>query len=183
VHDADFLELAQEQWLAHAPLTVVSNLPYSSGTAIFTRLAHDPEKVRGMVLMFQAEVAQRLRASLSTKDWGTLSIWTQNRWDVKKLITVPPGAFFPPPQVQSEVVVLVPRTELRIPGTSGENEKSWEGLLKACFTHRRKMLRAGLPKTGPLRNALELSGVDDTKRAEALDWNEWEKLFRALRNS
>jgi len=183
VLDADFLELTPEQWLSSAPLTVVSNLPYSSGTAIFTRLARDPSKVRGMVLMFQAEVAKRLRAERGVKDWGSLSIWTQNQWDVTKLLTVPPGAFAPPPKVMSEVVVLVPRTEPRISGTTGENEKHWEGLLKACFAHRRKMLRAGLPKSGPLRNALELSGVDDTKRAEALDWTEWEKLFRALRSS
>jgi 16S rRNA (adenine1518-N6/adenine1519-N6)-dimethyltransferase len=183
IFDNDFLELDSKHWLSHAPLTVVSNLPYSSGTAIFTRLAREISHVRGMVLMFQAEVAHRLRAEQGTKDWGSLSIWTQNLWDVKKLLTVPPGAFVPPPQVMSEVVVFVPRAEPRIPGTVGEGEKAWEELLKACFAHRRKMLRSGLPKTGALRNALELSGVDDTKRAEALDWNEWEKLFRARRSS
>jgi 16S rRNA (adenine1518-N6/adenine1519-N6)-dimethyltransferase len=178
--DGDFLEVDSETWLGTPPLVVVSNLPYSAGTAIFTRLAKHPEKIPAMVLMFQSEVAQRLRAERGTKDWGTLSLWTQNQWDVRKLIAVPPGAFWPPPKVQSEVVVLQPRKELRIPGTTGTHEKTWEGLLKACFQHRRKMLRAGLPKSGALRNALELSGVDDTKRAEALDWNEWERLYRAL---
>jgi 16S rRNA (adenine1518-N6/adenine1519-N6)-dimethyltransferase len=178
--DQDFLELDSRKWLEHVPMTIVSNLPYSAGTAIFTRLARYPEQVRAMVLMFQSEVAMRLRAERGTKDWGSLSIWTQNRWDVKKLVTVPPGAFFPPPRVQSEVVVVTPRNLPRIPRTDGPHEASWNGLLKACFQHRRKMLRAGLPKQGPLRNALELSGVDDTKRAEALDWNEWEKLYQAL---
>lgn len=180
VFDADFLQLDTAHWLSRPPLTVVSNLPYSSGTAIFTRLAVHPEKIAGMVLMFQAEVAKRLRAEKSTKDWGSLSIWTQNRWDVRKLLTVAPGAFSPPPQVQSEVVIVTPRAEPRIAGTTGVREKDWEWLLQACFQHRRKMLRAGLPKSGPLRNALELSGVDDTKRAEALDWDDWKKLFQAL---
>jgi 16S rRNA (adenine1518-N6/adenine1519-N6)-dimethyltransferase len=178
--DADFLELSPASWLPVTPLTVVSNLPYSAGTAIFTRLASHPKQIPAMVLMFQSEVAQRLRAERNTKAWGTLSIWTQNRWDVKKLLSVPPSAFNPPPQVQSEVVILTPRETPRIPQTDGVHEKVWEGLLKACFQHRRKMLRSGLPKSGPLRNALELSGVDDTKRAEALDWMEWEKLYRAL---
>jgi 16S rRNA (adenine1518-N6/adenine1519-N6)-dimethyltransferase len=200
VQDADFLELDQAKWLGHAPLVVASNLPYSAGTAIFTRLAAHPDKIRTMVLMFQAEVAQRLRAEVSTKAWGSLSIWTQNRWDVTKLLTVPPGAFQPPPEVMSEVVVLVPREKRRVEipswfinGTSvasGANDNDskrltqaealWESLLKSCFAHRRKMLRAGLPKSGPLRNALESSGVDGTKRAEALEWQEWERLFHGL---
>jgi 16S rRNA (adenine1518-N6/adenine1519-N6)-dimethyltransferase len=178
--DADFLELSAASWLPATPLTVVSNLPYSAGTAIFTRLARHPKQIPAMVLMFQSEVAQRLRAERGTKDWGTLSIWTQNRWDVRKLLSVPPEAFIPPPRVQSEVVVLTPRETPRIAQTDGVYESAWEGLLRACFQHRRKMLRSGLPKSGPLRNALELSGVDDTKRAEALDWVEWEKLYRAL---
>jgi 16S rRNA (adenine1518-N6/adenine1519-N6)-dimethyltransferase len=202
VQDADFLELDESKWLSDVPLVVASNLPYSAGTAIFTRLAAHPDKIRTMVLMFQAEVAQRLRAEVSTKAWGSLSIWTQNRWDVTKLLTVPPGAFQPPPEVMSEVVVLVPRAEPRVkipdliqtsqdsskesprhsddPKQISQAEVLWESLLKSCFTHRRKMLRAGLPKSGPLRNALESSGVDGTKRAEALEWQEWEKLFHGL---
>ena len=181
VRDADFLALGAENWLDITPLTVVSNLPYSSGTAIFTKLGRYPRKITGMVLMFQSEVAGRLRAERGTKAWGSLSLWTQNQWNVRKLLAVPPGAFSPPPQVQSEVVVIEPLNAPRIPGTeSPSGEEAWNFLLKSCFQHRRKMLRAGLPKSGTLRNALELSGVDDTKRAEALDWDEWGRLYRAL---
>ena len=187
IQDSDFLLLDEVQWLGHAPIVVASNLPYSAGTAIFTRLAEHPDKIRRMVLMFQAEVAQRLRAEIGTKAWGSLSIWTQNRWDVTKLLTVPPGAFQPPPEVMSEVVVLIPREKPRVempklnsPKGLTQAHSLWESLLKSCFTHRRKMLRAGLPKSGPLRNALESSGVDGTKRAEALEWKEWEKLFHGL---
>jgi 16S rRNA (adenine1518-N6/adenine1519-N6)-dimethyltransferase len=178
MEDADFLELNEAKWLDYAPLTVASNLPYSSGTAIFTRLAKHPEKIKCMVLMFQAEVAARLRAEIGTKAWGSLSIWTQNAWDVTKLLTVAPIAFQPPPEVMSEVVVLRPRPTPRVPSAHGN--PLWDILLKTSFLHRRKMLRSGLPKSGPLRNALELSKVDDTKRAEALNWQEWESLFLAL---
>lgn len=181
VEEGDFLDLPEDRWLPEArgfsnePLAVVSNLPYSAGTAILTRLAKYHRHIPVMVLMFQQEVAQRLRAEPSTSHRGSLSIWTQNHWDVRKLLTVPPQAFSPPPQVQSEVVVLTARSQphVRVEGA----EKLWENLLKTCFAHRRKMLRSTLP----WQNALELGGIDGTKRAEALNWDEWDRLFQAVK--
>jgi 16S rRNA (adenine1518-N6/adenine1519-N6)-dimethyltransferase len=178
IHEADFLELKEEKWLKEQPIGVVSNLPYSTGTAIATRLAAHHKDIPVMVLMFQAEVARRLYAEPSTKDMGSLSLWMQNRWDIAKMASVPPGAFSPPPEVMSEVVVCRARKEPRI--VIPENgEQLWENLLRAAFAHRRKMLRSGLGSDPKWRNALELSGVDGTKRAEALDWNEWECIFSA----
>ncbi|MCM2279668.1 MAG: 16S rRNA (adenine(1518)-N(6)/adenine(1519)-N(6))-dimethyltransferase RsmA [Oligoflexia bacterium] len=174
VEEGDFLELPEERWLAPPPVAVVSNLPYSAGTAIVARLARHPETIPFMVLMFQAEVAQRLRAERGTKDWGSLSIWIQNRWDVRKLCLVPPEAFSPPPQVKSEVIVLTRRSAPRI---AVSDEAVWEKLLKACFAHRRKMLRASLRSAQPYLRALQASGIDPTKRAEALDWEEWARLY------
>jgi 16S rRNA (adenine1518-N6/adenine1519-N6)-dimethyltransferase len=174
----DFLEVPESFWLQRTPLAVVSNLPYSVGTAIATRLAQHPSKIPVMVLMFQAEVAKRLRAQPSTKERGSLSIWIQNRWDVQKFLSVPPKAFSPPPDVDSEVVILTRRKQPWIDvGTDPQSEALWEKLLKVCFAHRRKMLRSVLP----WQNALELSGVDGTKRAEALDWQEWDRLYQAVR--
>jgi 16S rRNA (adenine1518-N6/adenine1519-N6)-dimethyltransferase len=178
VRIGDFMEIPTEQWLVKSPLAVVSNLPYSAGTAIVTRLAQETEKIPVMVLMFQAEVAKRLRAAPSTKERGSLSVWIQNRWDVRKLLFVPPKAFSPPPEVDSEVVVLTRRETPWIQFASdSKEEKLWESLLRACFAHRRKMLRSVVP----WRNALELSGVDGTKRAEALDWPEWARLYEAVK--
>jgi 16S rRNA (adenine1518-N6/adenine1519-N6)-dimethyltransferase len=181
VVEGDFLEATPQSWLGEGPLAVISNLPYSAGTAIVTRLARMPEKIPVMVLMFQAEVAKRLRAEPRTKDWGSLSVWIQNQWEVKKLITVPPGAFKPPPRVESEVVILTPRREPRVKGTSSpEGNELWERLLKLCFAHRRKMLRSGLPESGPWRKALESAGIVGTRRAEELQWNEWDAFFQAV---
>lgn len=181
VEEADFLELAEEGWLSTAPLAVVSNLPYSSGTAILTRLALYPKSIPFMVLMFQAEVAQRLRAEPATKAWGSLSIWIQNRWDVSHLLRVPPSAFSPPPKVMSEVVVLKRRESLRIPYS---NEEHFEKFLKTCFAHRRKMLKATFRGVSEnYAKALALSGIDPTRRAETLDWKEWEKLYSAFRET
>ena len=182
VESSDFLELPEERWLLPAPLGIVSNLPYSAGTAILDRLARSAESIPFMLLMFQAEVAQRIRAEPDTKAWGSLSVWIQNAWDVTRFATVPPGAFSPPPEVMSEVVVLRRRKEPRIPGTTRNKVAAelWEKLLKTAFAHRRKMLRSGLPRTGPWLEALEAAGIAGTRRAETLDWPDWEKLFSAL---
>jgi 16S rRNA (adenine1518-N6/adenine1519-N6)-dimethyltransferase len=178
VREGDFVQLPEKEWLAEGPLGVASNLPYSAATAILTRLARHAERIPFMVLMFQAEVAERLRALPDTKDWGSLSLWIQNRWDVTRFARVAPGAFSPPPEVDSEVVLLRRRSIPRIE-VAAEHEDLWESLLRASFAHRRKMLRSGLPRSGVLRNALERSGVDGTRRAEALQWEDWHRLFQA----
>jgi 16S rRNA (adenine1518-N6/adenine1519-N6)-dimethyltransferase len=182
VECADMVEIPETLWLEPGPLAVVSNLPYSAGTAIVERLARRPETIPFMLLMFQAEVAQRLRAEPSTKSWGSLSVWIQNRWDVEKFATVPPGAFQPPPEVMSEIVILRRRAQPRVRGTTDSPAAAeiWEKLLRTCFAHRRKMLRSGLPKSGPWLSALEASGIDPTRRAETLDWPEWEGVFLKL---
>lgn len=180
VEEGDFLDLPRESWKRAGSFGVVSNLPYSAGTAILDRLAREWSSIPFMVLMFQAEVAQRLRASTGTKAWGSLSVWVQNRWDVTRLCPVPPGAFSPPPEVQSEVVVLRRR---EIPHVPVANEALWEDLIRACFAYRRKMLRSALSSRKPYRSALEAAGVDGTKRAETLDWQEWNQLLQAVRLS
>lgn len=170
----DFLEVDDSTLTNLGSWIVVSNLPYSSGTAIFQKLARLHSSIRGMVLMFQAEVAQRLRAEPDTKPWGTLSLWAQNRWDIQKLKHVPPGAFTPPPEVQSEVVILKPREKTRL-SFPDSFESEFEKMIKLAFLHRRKMLRSGLPKSSPYLDSLIRSGIPPTKRAEALSWNEWQK--------
>ncbi len=190
VLSADFLKVPAAAYLDRPPLVVVSNLPYSSGTAILQDLAKHPTEIPSMVLMFQAEVAARLRAEPGDKAWGSLSLWIQNRWDVKKLLAVPPHAFTPPPEVNSEVVVLHARTHLRVaptPAPEGVDfavwekawEENWEKLIRIPFLHRRKMLRSGLPKGSVWKEALDAAEIEGTRRAEELDWNDWEKWMAA----
>lgn len=179
VEEGDFLKLPEEYWLTAAPLIVISNLPYSTGTAILTRLARYHESIPSMILMFQAEVAKKLRAPIATQERGSLSVWIQNHWEVKKLLSVSRGAFSPPPGVDSEVVLLSRLQKSYIPSQS--NEILWESLLKICFAHRRKMIRSNLTSQPDMkwRNILELSQVDGTRRAEALSWNDWTQLYQA----
>jgi 16S rRNA (adenine1518-N6/adenine1519-N6)-dimethyltransferase len=142
--------------------------------------------------MFQAEVAARLRANPGDSAWGSLSIWIQNRWEVRKLAAVPPGAFAPPPDVNSEVVILQARERNRLtpespagsPRTDPRAEAEWEAtldrLLRAAFRHRRKMLRSGLPKNSSFASALDKAEIEGTRRAEELEWAEWQRWMTAI---
>lgn len=175
VIEGDFMETPVEAWNAER-LGVVSNLPYSAGTAIVEKLSGFPDRIAFMVLMFQAEVARRLRAEPGSRAFGSLTLWIGNRWDCEKLLAVPPEAFRPPPKVDSEVLILRPRSAPRILGSTKDAKslKRWEQLIGNAFAQRRKMLRSRIPAP-----VLERAGIDGTKRAETLQWNEWQRLYDA----
>ena len=183
--ESDFMELPESEWLTDG-LYIFSNLPYSAGTAIFTRLAVHTQKIPAMTLMFQKEVADRLLASPDSphdrSDLGSLSLWTQNLWQTQNLCDVPPRAFRPPPKVWSAVVRFTPRAQPLFagtdPGTAGG--KKWESLIKTAFSQRRKMLRASLKGHPLMGKALEQAQVDGTKRSEALSWAEWSRWWSAF---
>jgi 16S rRNA (adenine1518-N6/adenine1519-N6)-dimethyltransferase len=174
----DFLDQPDEAIAALGPLVVVSNLPYSAGTAIVVRLCERSTQISEMVLMFQAEVAKRLYAKASTPDRGSLSLFIQNEWDVELVCKVPPGAFNPPPKVMSEVVRLTKRETPRMDLTGASQIAEWNGLLKLAFQHRRKMIKGNFSGS-PWKLALEKSGVDPTKRAESLEWEEWIRIWNS----
>lgn len=186
VIEADFMEVSPSDFLptspSTAPLLVVSNLPYSAGTGILERLTHFPQKIGAMVLMHQREVTQRVRADIdSSKDVkkkGSLSLWVQNLWEVKKLLAVAPGAFDPPPEVHSEVITLCPLSAARITDTP-EGLQAWDQLIRLAFSQRRKMLRVVLKQNERWAKALKNSTVQDTLRAEQLTWAQWKELFNA----
>ncbi len=159
----DFVQL--EPWMRHhQALMVVSNLPYSSATAIAVKLTGARARIVSMVLMFQKEVADRMLAEPSTPHRGSLSLFMQNVWEIRHVIHVSPHAFAPPPRVQSSVLAFVPRKAPIIASLH------FERILRQAFSSRRKMLRGLLP---------DLGTVDGTKRAEALGWDEWQELCAA----
>jgi 16S rRNA (adenine1518-N6/adenine1519-N6)-dimethyltransferase len=176
--EGDFLDHSDEMLRSLGKIVVVSNLPYSAGTAIVVKLCEMPDQIPEMVLMFQAEVAKRLYAEPSTPDRGSLSLYIQNEWDVKRLLVVKPEAFDPPPKVMSEVVVLTRRESPYIPLNDSKAREQWNHLLKTAFQHRRKMLRVNFNGTH-WKSALEKSGVEPSLRAEALEWKDWQAIWQA----
>lgn len=180
----DFLDQRPELWLDQTPLLVFSNLPYSSGTAILTRLADYPERIPAMVLMFQTEVANRIAAEPDTRAWGSLSLWIQNRWDVTIVCDAPPRAFKPAPKVNSQVICLQARVAPRLSGTQTQaGLAAFQSLIHQAFRQRRKMLRGLFPVGTPERKAFDEANLDGTQRAESLGWQEWDRWLNALLGS
>lgn len=157
-------------------LTIVANLPYNIAQKLLVGWLRDLAAIRSMTLMFQKEVADRLRASTGDKAYGRLSVITAWLCEIDTLFDLPPAAFVPPPKVTSTVVHLTPRAEPLAPA----DFRTLERVTSAAFGQRRKMLRSALRSltTDPIA-LLESSGIDPTLRAENLSVEEFCALARA----
>jgi 16S rRNA (adenine1518-N6/adenine1519-N6)-dimethyltransferase len=161
---------------------VVGNLPYSVGKPIVAALLQARAAIDAMALMLQREVAERLAAPPGGKVYGALSVLTQAVCDVELALRVPPGAFRPPPQVESAVVRLTPRATPRV---SPAVHTRFETVVKAAFSSRRKTLANALAgglgvSLGAAREAATTGGVDPGRRAETLTIEEFVALTARL---
>jgi 16S rRNA (adenine1518-N6/adenine1519-N6)-dimethyltransferase len=161
---------------------VVGNLPYSIGTSILTALTRAHGTIDAMALMLQREVAERVAAAPGGKAYGSLSIHVQLHWRAELLLRVPPGAFRPPPKVESAVLRLAP---LGAPPAAVEDEARFERVVRAAFAQRRKMLANALASglglsVGAVREAATSAGVDPGRRAETLNIQEFAEVARRL---
>lgn len=162
VHRANALEF---DFAALGPgLRVVGNLPYNISTPLLFRVAQAAERVRDCHFMLQREVVERMAAAPGTPAYGRLSVMLQYRFAVEKLLRVPPGAFQPPPKVDSAVVRLLPLVPLPCPA---RDEALFARLVADAFAQRRKMLRAAL-RGWLAAEDLEALGIDPTLRGETL---------------
>src|SRR5581483_9191182 len=129
---------------------VAGNLPYSASKPILLRLWEARGALHAATVMVQREVAERLVARPGSKAYGSLSVLWQTWADLAPVVTVPPGAFRPPPAVESTVVQAVFRAAPRVPV---DDPAAFVRLVKAAFAQRRKTLanalRAGFPELGP----------------------------------
>lgn len=157
-------------------LTVISNLPYNVGTKILLHLLEDLDNVKSMVLMFQKEVAERICATHGTKNYGRLSIISQVLCNCEKCFDVSNRAFFPPPEVQSSVVKLIPKIN------RPHDLKNLEKLTAICFRHRRKAIYTILKKTLPglSQNILDSCEIEQNMRPEQISVNKFLKLSNLI---
>jgi 16S rRNA (adenine1518-N6/adenine1519-N6)-dimethyltransferase len=172
---ADFLELDEEA-RSRLPRNVVSNLPYSTGTAILERLLERPDRVDRIVVMLQREVADRLCADPGSRAYGALTLLTALHAKASYGFTVPPTAFRPPPKVESSVIRLDVEAEPRIAVSS---TASFRRVVKSAFAQRRKTLRNSLGATfgrEPAERALTRSEIDPGRRAETVSLAEFARL-------
>ncbi|MEM1113712.1 MAG: 16S rRNA (adenine(1518)-N(6)/adenine(1519)-N(6))-dimethyltransferase RsmA [Pseudomonadota bacterium] len=157
-------------------LRIVGNLPYNISTPLIFHLLDSAEIIEDMHFMLQLEVVNRLAAQPGSKHWGRLGIMAQFRCEVEALFEVPPGAFQPPPKVQSAVVRLAPHTNHPWPDCDREKLAR---VVKAAFAQRRKTLRnnlKGLIDDGTLGEL----GIDPGCRAETLGITDFVAIAKAI---
>lgn len=176
-------------WLGTPPgpdnhVRIVGNLPYNISSPILFRLlalAAETGGVRDALLMLQKEVADRLIARIGTGDYGVLTVLTALHADVKRVLSLPPGAFRPPPKVHSAVV----RLTFRPPKVQLDDPDAFVRMVRTTFTQRRKTvanaLKAFASETGQDAGAvLKAVGIDSQRRPETLELAEFASLANAF---
>jgi 16S rRNA (adenine1518-N6/adenine1519-N6)-dimethyltransferase len=159
-------------WTQWGPATLAGNLPYYIATAIISKYLAKPGALSQAVFLIQKEVAERITAKPGTRDFGYLSVECQYLANVEYLFSVPPGAFRPPPKVDSAVIRLTPRPEAQC-----DEAGPFLEFASACFRQKRKTLRNNLAELYP-KERLEVPEL--SKRAEQLSVAELLELFRSL---
>ncbi|HEX3470620.1 MAG TPA: 16S rRNA (adenine(1518)-N(6)/adenine(1519)-N(6))-dimethyltransferase RsmA [Silvibacterium sp.] len=164
------------------PLFVVGNLPYYITSDILLRLFHFHAAISRAVVMVQREVADRVAAVPGTRDYGLLSATAQLYARVERVLTLPPSAFRPPPEVHSTVLRLTMRPRFAELGVEPEE---FLRFLKLSFAQKRKTLAKNLRTAGfegtCVTEALEAVGIPLMARAEEHGLEAMAALWRRLR--
>lgn len=166
-------------------LKLASNLPYSVATPVIANLLATDLVPVSLTVTIQKELADRITAVPSTRDYGALSIWMQSQCRTQVIRILPPDVFWPRPKVESAIIQIVPDAErrARIP-----DRAFFHSFVRAMFFHRRKLLRSEL--VSAFRNELDKPAVDailaergliPTARAEELDADAMLLLCEAVR--
>lgn len=178
----DINKLIRENF-SNKRVKVIANLPYYVTTPIIMKFLEERLPVDSITVMIQKEVADRIKAKPSTKDYGTLSIAAQYYSEPDILLTVPPTVFIPQPKVESAVIRL---DVLDKPRVYVEDEKLFFALIKDAFGKRRKTILNAL-STGhlrldknSLRETLKESRIEENRRGETLTIEEYALLSNNL---
>lgn len=177
VHAQDALTLKlAELKKSENKLRIVGNLPYNISTPLIFNLLDQAEHVQDMHFMLQKEVVDRMVAVPSTKDYGRLAVMVQYFCHTEFLFKVGPGAFNPPPKVDSAIVRLEPRLNIENPANSTETLSK---VVAQAFAQRRKTLRNTLKKVFSSEQ-IESVGIDPSQRAETLSVDDFVRLSNLL---
>jgi len=173
VHSADALDFDFTRLVAAGErLRLIGNLPYNISTPLLFHLLAQVEVVQDMLFMLQKEVVDRLVAHPNNKDYGRLSVMIQWHVAVTRCFDVPPGAFSPPPKVDSSVVRLIPHSE---PPIAVHDAGHFGQIVRMAFAQRRKTLRNNLRGTIEAEQ-MRAAGIDPQRRAETLTLEEFARL-------
>jgi len=161
---------------------VFGNLPYYITSPILHHLFQWADRVASIHIVIQLEVAQRIVAQPGTRDRGYLSVACQYYTRPSLALKIPPGAFRPPPKVDSGLVAMaLPGEKSALAISGGVPDAVFLRFVQACFAHKRKTLRNNLLALAPdaqVRSAITEAGLPPTIRAEQLSLRDFATLSR-----
>ncbi len=178
VIEADALQM---DWKFGVGVSLVSNLPYQISSSLVIERSLDTEPLNLMVLMFQREVAQRIRALAQTEHYGMLSVIAQEFWTIETVCDAGSREFKPAPKVSSRVLKFLPRK------SDIQDRSLYLSFVKACFQQRRRVLSTNLGSLDARfdKNKLNQWLIDNKKsekvRAEELSPKELNSLYKYIR--
>lgn len=170
----NFCKLADKQ----NKLRIIGNLPYNISTPLLFHLLQQADCIKDMHFMLQKEVVDRMVASPGSKTYGRLSVMLQYYCQVERLFAIGPGAFNPPPRVDSAFVRLIPHSESPV----NTNIDILDQVVKTAFSQRRKTLRNTL-KTLLNSDQIKATGIDPGIRAEQLSLQQFAQLANVVENN
>ncbi len=171
----------QIEWNFAKDYLLVSNLPYQISSSIVIDRSLDGDLLKGMVLMFQKEVAQRIRATCQTEHYGMLTVIAQEFWTIETVCDAGPRDFKPPPKVASRVLKFTPRK------SNIQDRKRYLSFVKSCFKQRRRVLSTNITSLDEQFDKSRLSAwcaehkKSDKIRAEELSPVELNLLYHYLK--
>ncbi|MCE4051828.1 MULTISPECIES: 16S rRNA (adenine(1518)-N(6)/adenine(1519)-N(6))-dimethyltransferase RsmA [Bacillaceae] len=185
---ANVKEMIEEEFAGIDDIMLVANLPYYVTTPIIMKILEENLPLRGIVVMLQKEVADRISARPSTKEYGSLSIAIQYYTVPEVVMIVPKTVFVPQPNVDSAVIRLTIREK---PLVAVKSEEFFFRVTRASFAQRRKtilnnltsQLENGKEKKEAIIAALETAGIEPSRRGESLSIEEFAALSDALYDS
>ncbi|TDL30433.1 16S rRNA (adenine(1518)-N(6)/adenine(1519)-N(6))-dimethyltransferase RsmA [Jeotgalibacillus sp. S-D1] len=182
---ADVEAVMKEEFEGTDDVMVVANLPYYVTTPIILKLLTENLPIKGLVVMLQKEVAERIAARPGSKSYGSLSIAIQYYTEASTVMIVPKTVFMPQPNVDSAVIKLVKREK---PAVEVIDENFFFTVTRSSFAQRRKtilnnltsQLPEGKAKKEQILSALESAGIEPARRGESLSIPEFGALSDAL---
>lgn len=179
VHD-DALEWLKRERRDWRNWKLVANLPYSVASPILVELARGEQSPARIVVTLQIEVARRLAAAPDHADYGVLTLLVQCDFEPLGWFKIPPGCFFPEPDVDSACICLRRRPEPVVPDSLCP---VFRAVVKRAFSQRRKMMLKLLKQDWPpeiLSNAFAAAGIPLNTRAEHVSLQSFAELTRLL---
>ena len=164
---------------------VAANLPYNIATPVLSNLLNTGLLPVSMTVTIQKELADRITAAPSTKDYGSLSIWIQSQCEVRIIRALPSTVFWPQPKVESAILQILPSSDKR---ARISDMDFFHSFVRSMFFHRRKFLRSELLSAFKLQldkatvdAILSERNLEGSARAEELGVDAMLALCEAIR--